>query len=469
MSVDPIFTIPTCRLRDVGAAVEAYDANFTHYGHELPLFVFDDSGPSLQAKYYSLLTEARTKNALYYVGYREKTELLKFICERLRDRRLEPLVQQLFRPSYGGNRNFTLLYSLGRLFVSADDDMRPFALVQDDGQRLSGDEICKGSVVPAERAPKETRAFDLLTEFTKALGKPVCDVPSQYARGELLVDSAMDLETNASKGLSRENTLSLLPGAVADDATVKMAQTFRSGTNDIDALDFVEMFLESPAHANINMLTDIYVLGQFRPVITNKNWRMDCGVAAYDNRSGLPPFFPTRLRFEDYIYRLWIQQPGMVAAHVAAAQNHSKSAYMRNPPASEVFNEEVANFLKRKIQGSVTQLEPLGVAFDYTGELDVEEGDRILEKMRRLRERVVGVSETCRDVQRTLELVRFAVELESVFDGFDRDLFHYNLRRTLQQTVSAIRSSLQLWPDILEICAPLAAHSQLPCIRLDRH
>ena len=60
---------------------------------------------------------------------------------------------------------------------------------------------------------------------------------------------------------------------------------------------------------------------------------MDCGVAGYDNTFGLPPFFPTRLRFEDYIYRLWIQQEGIAAAHVDAAQNHIKNNYMRNPPA----------------------------------------------------------------------------------------------------------------------------------------
>jgi hypothetical protein len=46
------------------------------------------------------------------------------------------------------------------------------------------------------------------------------------------------------------------------------------------------------------------------------------------------------LRFEDYIYRLWIQQEGIVAAHVDAAQNHIKSNYMRNPPAAEILNEE---------------------------------------------------------------------------------------------------------------------------------
>ena len=78
----------------------------------------------------------------------------------------------------------------------------------------------------------------------------------------------------------------------------------------MDAIDFVEMFLGDEAQIDPDELNDQYVLVNFRPAVTKKNWRMDCGVAAYDNKFGLPPFFPTRLRFEDYIYRLWIQQDG---------------------------------------------------------------------------------------------------------------------------------------------------------------
>ena len=48
----------------------------------------------------------------------------------------------------------------------------------------------------------------------------------------------MDLETNASLGLARENSLRLVEGAVLDTDVVKMAQTFRSGTSDVDAIDF---------------------------------------------------------------------------------------------------------------------------------------------------------------------------------------------------------------------------------------
>ena len=47
------------------------------------------------------------------------------------------------------------------------------------------------------------------------LGKPVGEVPDNYEQGELLVDTAMDLETNSTKGLLDENSLIVAarPGA----------------------------------------------------------------------------------------------------------------------------------------------------------------------------------------------------------------------------------------------------------------
>src|SRR6202008_1044866 len=133
-----------------------------------------------------------------------------------------------------------------------------------------------------------------------------------------------------------ENSLLVQRGSLPNDAVVKMAQTFRSGTADIDALDFIELFLENDTQVDPAALNDTYVLENFRPVVTKKNWRMDCGVAGYDNTFGLPPFFPTRLRCEDYIYRLWVPQDGVAAAHVDAAQHHTKNNYMRNPLAAEI-------------------------------------------------------------------------------------------------------------------------------------
>jgi hypothetical protein len=253
---------------------------------------------------------------------------------------------------------------------------------------------------------------------------------------------------------------------VDKSAIVKMAQTFRSGTNDIDALDFIELFLEDEGQISLDTLADVYVLGRFRPAVTNKNWRMDCGVAAYDNLSGLPPFFPTRLRFGDYVYRLWIQQPGIVAAHVAAAQNHGRSPYLRNPPASEILNEEIANLLKRKIRATVTELGELGVRFDYDGEVEDDEAAAILERMVRLHSRAMYAAGRAIDRRRSDELLRFATSLDAAFCGFELDFFQHLLHRILGDTVRRIKGSLALWPTLLEICDGSARHRELPQRRI---
>jgi hypothetical protein len=279
------------------------------------------------------------------------------------------------------------------------------------------------------------KSFDIASAFLDVLGKRVSEVPDNYEQGEILVDTAMDLETNASKGLSREHSLMLQPGSVAEDSIVKMAQTFRSGTNDIDATDFLEMFLEDEEQTSLDTMNDLYVLVNFRPTVTRMNWRMDCGVAGYDNSYGLPPFFPTRLRFEDYIYRLWIAQSGVVAAHVDAAQHHMKSNYMRNPPAAEIFNEEVSNLLKRKIKSTVTNLDALTIGFDYDGEVTGEDAREILDKMRLLHQRATKAAETARTQERREALYLFAASLDKAFYSFEPDFFQQNLLRIVDDVV----------------------------------
>jgi hypothetical protein len=230
-----------------------------------------------------------------------------------------------------------------------------------------------------------------------------------------------------------------------------MAQTFRSGTNDIDALDFVEMFLDDQSQKSLDDLNDLYVLINFRPAVTNMNWRMDCGVAGYDNTLGLPPFFPTRLRFEDYIYRLWIQQEGVAAAHVDAAQNHGKSNYMRNPPAAEIFNEEVSNLLKRKIKSTVSRLDDLTIAFDYEGEVTAADAQEILEKIRLVHARALHATEAA-EPERAVALRVFAANLEKSFYGFEPDFFQQNLLRVVDDVISVIKGSIELWPTLVEVC-----------------
>jgi hypothetical protein len=460
------FVIPTYRLRDVGETVEHYDEHFWRNGHSVRMIVFDDSSPANQEKYYPLLEQTRTHNELYYVGPREKEQFIAYLNGRLRDKRLEPLVKNLFRPSYGGNRNYTLMYTLGGLMVSSDDDMRPYTLMEHSPESLAEDEVSRGRLHKVGRNGYTRKSFDILTSFLDVLGRPAGQVPDNYERGEVLVDSAMDLETNATKGLARENSLVLRRGPVADDAVVKMAQTFRSGTHDIDAIDFVEMFLDNAEQTNPDDLNDLYVLVNFRPVVTKLNWRMDCGVAGYDNSFGLPPFFPTRLRFEDYIYRLWVQQDGVASAHVDAAQHHAKSNYMRNPPAAEIFNEELATVLKKKIKSTVTRLDELTIAFDYEGEVTARDAEEILDKISALHGRALQAAETAAPPERAEALRLFAANLNKAFYSFEPDFFQQNLLRIVDDVISVIKGSIELWPTLVEICYFHKERKGLPQVRV---
>jgi len=460
------FVIPTYRLRDVGETIELYDEHFWRNGHSVRMIVFDDSSPAAQEKYYPCLEKTRTHNELYYVGPREKEQFAAHLNQRLRDKRLESLVKNLFRPSYGGNRNYTLMYTLGGLLVSSDDDMRPYALMEHSPESLAADEVCRGKLYRVGRNGYTRKSFDIIASFLDVLGKPASEVPDNFERGETLVDTAMDLETNATKGLASENSLMLQRGKMPDEAIVKMAQTFRSGTNDIDAIDYVEMFLANEDQINAEELNDIYVLVNFRPAVTKKNWRMDCGVAGYDNTFGLPPFFPTRLRFEDYIYRLWIQQEGIAAAHVDAAQNHTKSNYMRNPPAAEIFNEELANLLKRKINATVTRLDDLTIAFDYDGEVTARDAEEILDKIALLYKRAVEAAETAKSSERADSLRLFAANLQKAYYGFEPDFFQQNLLRIVDDVISVIKGSIELWPTLVEICYFQKGRKGLPQVRV---
>jgi hypothetical protein len=450
--IDLFFVIPTYRLREVGETVEQYDEHFWCNGYSVRMIVFDDSSPANHQKYYSLLEQTRTHNDLFYVGPKEKEQFLAYINQRLRDKRLEGLVKNLFRPSYGGNRNYTLMYTLGGLMVSSDDDMRPYALMEYSPESLNTDEVCRGRLHTVGENSYKRKSFDIIASFLDVLGRPVSQAPDNYERGESLLDTAMDLETNSTMGLVHENSLLLQRGPISDEAVVKMAQTFRSGTNDIDAIDFVDMFLDDEVQTNPDEPNNLYVLVNFRPVVTKKNWRMDCGIAGYDNTFGLPPFFPTWLRFEDYIYRLWVQQEGIAAAHVDAAQNHIRSNYMRNPPTAEIFNEEVSNLLKRKIKDSLARLDDLTIAFDYEGEVTARDAQEILDKIVRLYGRAVEAAASTTNLERADALRRFAANLQKSFYGFEPDFFQQNLLRIADDAVSVIKGSIELWPTLVEIC-----------------
>ncbi len=298
------------------------------------------------------------------------------------------------------------------------------------------------------------------------LGRKVSQVPANYEKGDLLVDTSMDLETNTTREFTRDNSLMLQRGKLTRDAQIKIAQTFRTGTNDIDALDYVSMFLDNEGQIDPQELNDRYVLVNFRPVVTSKNWRIDCGVAGYDNRLGLPPFFPTRLRFEDYIYRLWVQQAGLASAHVDAAQNHMKNNYMRNPLATEVFNEELCSLLKKKIKDSVYQRDDLFIKFHYQGEVTLQDSEEILTRIAGVHAQVLAAVKPprVRNGGRRCNSSPTASRRRSTASS--RTSFQQNVSRIVDDVVSQIQASLEIWPTLVEVCYYYKDKKPLPQIRV---
>jgi hypothetical protein len=162
-----------------------------------------------------------------------------------------------------------------------------------------------------------------------------------------------------------------------------------------------------------------------------------------------------------------VQQEGVAAAHVDAAQNHCRSNYMRNPPASEILNEEVSNLLKRKINASLSRMDELQIGFDYAGEVTARDALEILEKIQRLHARAQAAAQAASTPERAEAMRLFAANLYKAFYGFEPDFFQHNLLRIVDDVVSVIKGSIELWPTLVEICYFQKGRTGLPRIRVN--
>jgi hypothetical protein len=125
---------------------------------------------------------------------------------------------------------------------------------------------------------------------------------------------------------------------------------------------------------------------------------------------------------------------------------------MRNPPADEIFNEEVANLLKRKIKATLTQTDDLGFSFDYDGVVTLADCGEILDQIADLHQRSIAARHKAADPARADALQRFGVELQRAFYGFEPDFFQQNLARLVDDVVTEIKAALEVWPSLIEIC-----------------
>src|SRR5680860_666781 len=115
--------LPTYRFFEACGTVYKYYNNFQRHGHQIPIIVFDD----LRQNELNINSYAHEyflhKSGILYVGQNEKAVFLNNLKSKLAGN--DKLIDKIFRPSFGGNRNFTLVYTLGKKMMTVDDDMSP--------------------------------------------------------------------------------------------------------------------------------------------------------------------------------------------------------------------------------------------------------------------------------------------------------------------------------------------------------
>jgi hypothetical protein len=63
----------------------------------------------------------------------------------------------------------------------------------------------------------------------------------------------------------------------------------------------------------------------------------------------------------------------------------------------------------------------------------------------------------------------FAANLHKTFYGFEPDFFQQNLLRVVDEVVSVIKGSIELWPTLVEICFFQKSRRGLPQVRVKNH
>jgi hypothetical protein len=166
------------------------------------------------------------------------------------------------------------------------------------------------------------------------------------------------------------------------------------------------------------------------------------------------------------VYRLWIQQEGIAAAHVDAVQTHMKSNYMRNPLAAEVFNEEIANLLKRKIKSSLVSVDELTIGFDYDGQVSMEDASFVLDRVKRLHSHFMQSAASSDHPLRKETLTLFSTNLEKAFYGFEPDFFQQNVSRIVDDVITQFKASFEIWPTLIEIAFFQKMKAGLPMLKV---
>jgi hypothetical protein len=106
------------------------------------------------------------------------------------------------------------------------------------------------------------------------------------------------------------------------------------------------------------------------------------------------------------------------------------------------------------------------VSFDYDGAVSGEDAQEVLSKIIALHSRAVEAVAHAKDPQRVEALRVFAASLTKAFYGFEPDFFQQNLARIVDDVITIIKGSIELWPSLVEISYFQKGRYGLPILRV---
>jgi len=369
-------------------------------------------------------------------------------------------IGKIFGQSYGGNRNFILAYTLGKNFISVDDDMSPFGLFDNqeregklqDGLISSGCFLYESEIRGIKPLPQ-----DIIGGYLKFLGTRVGDHYGRIPIGVDVSDPNVDA-LGMTAGDLEERVMTLVPGDVSPDARIRIVQTHLTGDADIDSADLVNLFIETGVEEILSgHLPKKFVLQEGREVVTAANNRLTGAVLGYDNSEGAIYFLPTNFRCEDFIWREYLsKRSGIASAYTEHAQTHNRSLSVRASVAREWFNELIAQRVKRRIKDFIEDVgenfmtfgEPYGVGMETATDIHAkitERRDQALEKH----------SSNGNDPH----YMAFADELGVILseDIVSAEQFSRRLTTVVREELNLFNKTAALWPKILECSYDMSA------------
>ncbi len=368
------FTIPTYRHRDVHNCVKEYFENFEEHRSHIPIIVFDDSPAEKSMITLQNLQKVKQMHPnadIRYIGPSEKGVYLS----ELEKKDSSGLVSEMLQPSYGGNRNWILLATMGHHFISVDDDMHPHGYF-DEPRKSNPSSVLEGTY-SGTTSSFSKKGMDIVNAYQSMIGRRVGEYIRQnpaVRTGGHLVDSNMNLELNMTSGELKDNEVTIAPDQINPDAKIKIVQSFLSGDADIDSKDLINEFLKSHSGECLNGVVPLkYGVKSFDPCIVSEDYRITGAVLGLDNSEGFICFLPTKLRFEDYIFRHYCKKPDIHVGYCPAVQTHERAMANRNSIVRDYVIEGVATIIKKAIINGVSGISELEVKLSKSPSYNIGE------------------------------------------------------------------------------------------------